>query len=282
MGDIIFTGGVMLERIFDRKLLIFPVLLLAIAGFSMFTNYQETGHFVERSVELQGGSLITIVTEKSISAEQVESLLAGHEVSVRSITGFTSGVIIQTTEDPQQILEKVRSSIQVKGSSVETVGPVLGESFFAQAQLAVVIAFALMSLTVFIIFRKAGPSLAVIAAAGVDMVVTLGLLNIVGIPLSLATFAALLLLIGYSVDTNILLTSQVLKSGKSFNEATLTAMKTGITMTATTFVAMFAVLLAPTSNVLNQIAITLIIGILVDNVNTWITNVQLLKFMLKR
>ena len=55
------------------------------------------------------------------------------------------------------------------------------------------------------------PTLAVILAAFSDMVVTLSIFNLTGMQLGKGGIAAFLMLIGYSVDTDILLSTMVLK-----------------------------------------------------------------------
>jgi len=92
---------------------------------------------------------------------------------------------------------------------------------------------------------------------------------------------ALLMLIGYSVGTDILLTSRVLRrKNESVNSACFGAFKTGITMTLTAissiFVGLFFVYQYET--VLNQIFIILLIGLFYDIVNTWLTNVWIIKW----
>jgi preprotein translocase subunit SecF len=102
--------------------------------------------------------------------------------------------------------------------------------------------------------------------------------------LSLAVLAAILTIIGYSVDTDILLTSEILKSGgrKNIKENIDRAMKTGLTLTATTLVALLSIYLFSGSVVLQQIAFVLMIGLLVDLPATWWTNAGLLRWWLER
>ena len=60
-------------------------------------------------------------------------------------------------------------------------------------------------------FRTFIPSIAVIFAAFADIVMSLALVDYLGIKISAAGIAAFLMLVGYSVDTDILLTSRALK-----------------------------------------------------------------------
>jgi len=107
-------------------------------------------------------------------------------------------------------------------------------------------------------------------------------MDLIGIKLSLATLAALLMLIGYSIDTDILLTTELLKSrGREIPESVRTAMKTGLTMSFTTIGALVALYIAGTF-ILEQIAMVLMTGIIVDIFVTWFTNAGILRLWLLR
>ena len=89
----------------------------------------------------------------------------------------------------------------------------------------------------------------------------------------------LLTLIGYSVDTDILLTTEVMKRNRDdgITKGIRSAMKTGLTLTLTTLVALSAIYLISGSFVLDQIAIVLIIGLAIDIPTTWLTNTGILR-----
>jgi len=140
-----------------------------------------------------------------------------------------------------------------------------------------------MGIVVFIYFRSPAPSLAVILAAASDIVVTLAIFNLTGIKLGTAGIAAFLMLIGYSVDTDILLSTRVLKRKEgSVMDRVYSAMKTGLTMSATTLSAVLIALIFVQSEIVKQIMIILFIGLLVDLVMTWIQNVGILRLYLEK
>ena len=157
--------------------------------------------------------------------------------------------------------------------------------------MAVLIAFALMGLTVFAYFRfLAGvktaviiPSLFTIWAAFNDIICTFAVLVLFDVKLSTAGLAAFLMLIGYSIDTDILLTTRVLKGKEgSILSRTLGAAKTGITLSLTSFVAVFAGYIFSQSITIKQIMLVLWIGLLFDILHTWITNAGMLRWYLER
>ncbi|NNC24793.1 protein translocase subunit SecF, partial [Salinisphaera sp. USBA-960] len=87
--------------------------------------------------------------------------------------------------------------------------------------------------------------------------------------------AALLMLIGYSVDSDILLTNHVLRRSGSFYESVDRAMKTGVTMTVTSIVAMAVmavVAYAFVIELLASIGLVLVFGLATDLMNTYMLN----------
>ena len=99
----------------------------------------------------------------------------------------------------------------------------------------------------------------------------------------LAALAALLMLLGYSIDTNILLTARLLKTHDTpLRDRMKSAFKTGITMTGTTTGALVAVLLVVSSGVLSQIAAVLLIGLITDVCLTWMQNAVLLNWYMEK
>ena len=136
-----------------------------------------------------------------------------------------------------------------------------------------------LAVVIFIKFRTFIPSFAVVISAFADIVETIAAMTVLGIELSKGSIVALLLLIGYSVDTDIMLTSRLLKQRgqKDMNVIIKNSMYTGFTMTGTTTTAMIVLLLVSTSDLLDSIAIVIIIGLVFDLLNTWITNLSLLK-----
>ena len=140
------------------------------------------------------------------------------------------------------------------------------------------IAFAFVLIKMYI--KNSVPAFAVMLSAFADIVMTLALVDLIGMKISTAGIVAFLMLIGYSVDTDILLTTRLLKKHESTNAALFRAFKTGTTMTITSIIAITAALIVvfPFASVLNQIFTILLIGLGFDLFNTWITNASIIKW----
>ncbi len=275
-----------------KKLLFIPFIILLIAIISIIVQTATTGDFINRGVSLKGGIVITIPVHEPIDVEDIESFLKTHfpadDIDVRSIAEFGEQKAIIISSDNLDIEKDILEATEEKipgakeQSSTETTGPSLGAGFFKQTMIALVIAFIFMGIVVFIYFRTFVPSMAVILCAFSDIVVTLAIINLLGIKLSTAGIAAFLMLIGYSVDTDILLSTRVLKrkEGSVFDRI-ISAAKTGLTMNATTMVAIIIALILSQSETIRQIMIILLIGLIVDIINTWLQNTGILRYYIE-
>jgi preprotein translocase subunit SecF len=131
--------------------------------------------------------------------------------------------------------------------------------------------------------KSSVPSFMVILNVFSDVIVTLAIINLIGVRLSTAGIAAFLMIIGYSVDTNILLSTKLLKKKEgSIIERLSDAIQTGLTMTLTTAAAIIIALIFTQSEVIKQIMIILLIGLIVDMMYTWLQNAGILRLYLEK
>jgi len=287
-----------IKHIYETKyklLLLIPILLVVFALVQIAVQYSLTGDFVHRGVSLKGGSTITITKVEGLDVPGLESELKNKfhaaDVSVRTISSAGTLIAVSVDSDLQgseeiaQLVSFIQQKTKISSHdySVEIIGSSLGDAFFTQTIHALLVAFLLMGIVVFIYFRLLIPSLAVIAAAFSDIVVTLAIFNLTGIKLSTAGVAAFLMLIGYSVDTDMVLTTRVLKRTEgTLMERIYSAIKTGSVMISSTLAAVFITLVFVQSDVIKQIMIILLIGLMVDYIMTWIQNVALLRLYMER
>ncbi len=295
-----FSGNVMTNNILRRyagiiatnhKLIAIPFAIFFIAiGIIVYAYSTDS---IPMSIDFKGGTLITIPTKSEILGldEKIEDYL-GLDVKTRLVRDALGNIAEEeifipkalNTEETEKILEIIEEfGISRSDVMIDNVSPTFGTFFLKQAILAIIFAFVLMAVTVFLRFKTPVPSIAVVLAALSDIVVTFAVMILLGIELSKGSFIALLLLIGYSVDTDILLTTRLLVWKKEpLEERIYAAMKTGLTMSLTTMLAMITLFAVSTSKILDEIAIVIAIGLLMDIINTWIQNTGILSWYLRR
>ncbi|WP_297091147.1 protein translocase subunit SecF [Thermococcus sp.] len=271
-----------LARMEYRKMIMYPLAVFVIALILLAVNFPTLG------IDLRGG---VVVTAYGVNANPDElakyiSDKIGVEVRVESFTGVeTSGVRVYAPigTDPLKIIDVMKERYPDAEYTHSEVQPTFGEIAQQQGIRALVFAFLAMAVVVFLFFRNLVPSLTIIFSALSDMTIAVALMGIFGIELTTATIAALLMLIGYTVDSNILLTTKLLRRKEdSIDKAYLSAVSTGFTMSTTTLGALLILWIISTSQTIDNIAIVLIFGLLADFMNTWVLNAGVLRWYLTR
>jgi len=273
-----------------KFLLIIPIILALFSMGYIYYVYQTTGDFIYKDITLTGGTSITVLRDLPADVQiTLENSLQGQGITLRKLTDIRTGRVssftIETRASPEEIkpqLEKILGyTLDETNSSIEFTGSSLSSDFYQQLIIALIISFILMSIVVFFLFRSFIPSVTVIFAALTDILMSVALVDFIGMRLSSAGIAAFLMLVGYSVDTNILLTSRALRRREvPVNQRIYSAFKTGMIMTLTAFIAIAPIFFI-TSGIpysFRQIFFILSIGLASDVLSTWLTNASLIKW----
>ncbi|PSP94060.1 preprotein translocase subunit SecF [Halobacteriales archaeon QS_1_68_44] len=263
----------------DRQLVAIPLALLSVSVVVLAAATVLVGTPVPLGIEFTGGSELRVVTDDS--PEEIQTTFEEDVESVTPIAGQSDTYRLTFQTDNAGSLE---DQAEAAGYEIESVGE-RSASFAAdtqqQAVVGLLVAFAGMAVLVFLMFRTFIPSIAVVASAFSDIVIPLALMRLFGIELSLGTVAALLMLIGYSVDSDLLLNNHIIRRRGEFYESTFRAMRTGVTMTITSIAAMIVMTVVATVlgiPLLPEVGIVLVFGLSADLMNTYLLNVSLLRY----
>jgi preprotein translocase subunit SecF len=267
------------------RLLPIPILLLIVCAIYLLFLIQTNQ--IALDIDFKGGTQIFATSDKQLSDTALENVLKQYDASVRTsrgITGYAVFIDFDASIKSQDVLKALsQNGYNFKQYSIQTTGPAIGTYFFQQALIVLAFSFIFMAVTVFIMFRNPMPSLYLILTVASDLTETFVITQIIGIKLSLAVFAALLLLIGAAVGDNIMFTTRLLKSTqKDYDAIIKKTFKTGMTMFAAVQVAFASLLLISASAVITQIAAISIIGGVLDVMNSWVLNLGLLMLYMTR
>lgn len=266
-------------RYTDRQLAAIPLVVLALALCVLGGWYVATGAPVTPGIDFTGGTELQVQT--TASADRIQSTLGAESVNPVGSAENTYIVTFQSTNTDAISQQAREAGYEVQ--SVQSVSASFGGDTQRLALFGVLVAFGGMSVLAFLLFRTFVPSIAIVISAFSDIVVPLALMNLFGIQLSLGTVAALLMLIGYSVDSDILLNNHVLRRSGGFYESAYRAMRTGVTMTLTSIAAMTVMAIVASRFVFNiplmsEIGTVLVFGLVVDLMNTYLLNMSLLRW----
>ncbi len=275
-----------------KQMLIVPAILLLISLSILAYTTITTGTPIELGMEFKGGTAIVFDSDKT--PDQLKAEFQAYPLIQAREYGGSGRKLIQFGPMKESEMNEVTRRINSEYTNIEIrqMGEVVSQSLQGQAVQAVIFSFIGMALVVFIIFRTFIPSIAVVVSAFADIAFAAAMMDVFGIVLSLGTVAALLMLIGYSVDTDILLTTRLLKRKGELGDKIKDAMKTGLTMTTTTLAALVALFLVSSGSylvstftridIIRDISVVLIFGLIADIINTWMTNVGILKWYIER
>jgi len=200
-----------------RKIWFTLSLLVIIPGIiSMLYKWVTIGYPLNLGIDFTGGNLFKIEFKSNVTVAQIRDALKeiNLEKSGIQLSG-QRGALIRTPvlDDKRQAellatLEKKVAPVDKGKLSIDKVGPVIGKELTQKAVLALLVASVLMVIYITIRFEfKFG--IAAIIALLHDVFVTLGLFSIFWWEVDSAFVAAILTIIGYSINDTIVIFDRI-------------------------------------------------------------------------
>ena len=236
---------------------------------------------VELGVEFTGGRSVQYATATPISADDAREAVAaaGFPGAVVQQAG-DADIAVRTAPIDEAEAERIRSAIaDVAGGATvvsdELIGPSLGDELARNAVIALAVALAAQLAYLAVRFHWTFSSGAV-ASLATNVLVVLGVFAWLGKTLDGVFLAALLTIIGYSVNDSVVVFDRVRETwrtrhGEPFHrlagEAVLQTLPRTVNTGASTLVVLLALLLLGGSS-LGDFALALVLGIVVGTVGT--------------
>jgi preprotein translocase subunit SecF len=266
-----------------RAYIVTGVMLLVGLG-AMVMNVGRYGSWLNYGVDFKGGTVVQLDFTRPVPAEQLRAAAeaAGHgDWEITNFGGADeflirmesfSGQLGQTAETVvNQTLAPRFPEGSYEIARIEAVGPKVGEELQLQALIAILLSFLVTLLYLWVRFEwRFG--LAAIAATAHDIVITLGLLALMGSEISLGTVAAFLTIVGYSLNDTIVVFDRIREDlakprhGKSYMELLNQAINETLPRTVLTASGTLATLLSLAilgGPVIRDFALVLILGIFI-------------------
>ncbi|MDT8339869.1 MAG: protein translocase subunit SecF [Longimicrobiales bacterium] len=264
-----------------RPAYLLSAVVIAVGIGAMIFNAATMGSWLNYGVDFTGGSLIQVHFENEVTVQDVRSALGGISgPEVTRFSGVNEFVIRAQLSDAN--IDQVRADIegqltQAFGTSyeisrTELVGPKIGSELQTKAALAILFSFALTLLYLAARFELRFGMAAVIATLH-DILITLGFLALFRVEIMLPTVAAILTIVGYSLNDTIVVFDRIRENlgrkgarkqdqvelvNRSINE---TLPRTVLTSGTTLAVLLALLLLGPA--VIRDFSLVLILGIVV-------------------
>jgi preprotein translocase subunit SecF len=258
----------------QRKLaLAFSALLLIIAIGSLATRQLQWG------LDFTGGTLVEVHYSETADLGSIRGLLDGGGYSGAIVVSFGTDrdVMIRLPQghadkDGTQLLRLLQDNFDgsVELRRVEFVGPQVGDELREQGGLAMLLALGLVMLYIGFRFQFKF-AVGAVAALIHDVVITLGFFSVLGLDFDLTVLAALLAVIGYSLNDTIVVSDRIrenfrkLRKADSIEVINISLSETlGRTMiTSLTTILVLASLAIFGGEMINGFAVALLVGVVV-------------------
>ena len=201
-----------------RKIAITISLVLFVGSIgSIFTKGLSLG------LDFSGGTLVEIQYEDSVDLQEIRGVLSDNGYEDFQVVNFGSSldVLIKIADQPgnsslgDQIFTLLSSNdLEGELKRIEFVGPQIGSELRDQGGLGMLVALGMILLYVAFRFQYKF-ALGAVAALGHDVVIILGLFSIFAWDFDLSVLAALLAVIGYSLNDSIVVSDRIRENFRS-------------------------------------------------------------------
>lgn len=226
MRELISTGQRLSFMRFRGFFVVVSGLLIVASIVSLSINKLNFG------LDFTGGTLIEVGFQQPANLPQVRSVLeeSGYADAIVQNYGTQKDLLIRleprTDVNAEQlgttIIDALRSNIDenIEMRRIEFVGPNVGDEFIEQGGLAMLTA--LICILIYIALRfEWRLAVGAVAALAHDVIITLGLFSVFGLEFDLTVLAALLAVIGYSINDTVVVSDRIRETFRKFSKLTL-------------------------------------------------------------
>jgi len=174
-------------------------------------------------LDFSGGTLVEVTYEDSVNLEEVRGMLTNNGFDDYQVVNFGSDrdVLIKIADQPgnSQLGDEVFALVQANNPDtelkrVEFVGPQIGSELRDQGGLGMLVALAMILLYVAFRFQYKF-ALGAVTALAHDVIIILGLFSLFAWDFDLTVMAALLAVIGYSLNDTIVVSDRIRENFRS-------------------------------------------------------------------
>ena len=273
---------------FKKATLTMSITICFFSIFSLFLNALNFG------IDFKGGTLIEVSSENSINISNVRSVLSSLNLGDVQIQNFGSekNILVRieasSSENNSSTLSKITNQLILFGKiqRTEVVGPKISSELIQKGILAIISAVGLMLFYIWIRFEWQF-SLGAVLALIHDVIITIGIFSFFQIEFNLSIIAALLTIIGYSMNDTVVVYDRIRENLRKYKKQDLydlinisinqTLSRTVLT-SFTTLLALFSLYIFG-GQVIKGFTLAMIIGVFIGTYSSTFIASQLLHIL---
>ena len=202
----------------------FNILSISLVVISLFLLIFKGLNF---GIDFKGGTLIElrssdIKVNTSSLRDNLNQMNLG-DVSVKNFGNESDFLIKFENDDNKNIIEEIKANLDKSFGNkfdfrrVENVGPKVSAELLRSGIIAITVALALMLIYIWIRFEWQF-SLGAILALFHDVIVTLGLFSLLNLEINLSIIAAVLTIVGYSMNDTVVIFDRVRENLRKYSD----------------------------------------------------------------
>ena len=178
-------------------------------------------------IDFKGGTLIELrSSDNKINVSSLRDNLSQMnlgDISVKNFGNKTDFLIKFEINDNKNVIEQIKTNLEKSFGNnfnfrrVENVGPKVSAELLRSGVIAISVALALMLIYIWIRFEWQF-SLGAILALFHDVIVTLGLFSLLGLEINLSIIAAVLTIVGYSMNDTVVIFDRVRENLRKYSD----------------------------------------------------------------
>jgi preprotein translocase subunit SecF len=276
--------------LFKKANILSFLLFLIAVGFIMFKG-------LNYGIDFKGGTLIELRTEsKNISVSDLRNSFSNLNVGDVNVKEFGKKgdyliKIEQKTNTNNNIIPNIKKSIaqylntEVNFRRVENVGPKVSKELLQSGLIAIALSLAAMLFYIWIRFEWQF-SIGSIVAIFHDVVITVGIFSILSFEINLSIIAAVLTIVGYSMNDTVVIYDRIRENLLKFNKLNIeqisnlsineTLSRTIIT-SATTLLALLSIFILG-GEILRGFSFAMILGVVIGTYSSIFVAAPILKY----
>jgi preprotein translocase subunit SecF len=268
-----------------KKFLLLSISLFAIFIGIILFNYFKYGYIINKSITISGGYVTLINNNYNLTNTEIQNILNQMNITDYVLYSTPNIIYIESRDQINGTLlinllnQYYNISIQPSDISIQQYSSLVGDLIFNQFLFFVILAMILAAFVIFIAFRVSNTTLNIISTILFDIIGLLAILSITKYPIGANGFIAMLMILGFAIDNNVVLSTNMIKEkDKPFIERVKMSFRVGMLME---IIALYTLLLlyfiVPDPSV-NEFAFVLSTATILDLIYYLIGNIPLYKY----